>query len=42
MTNSIFTLGTFIANGGEIYITCDGDVDIFNISLFIQKVTEDD
>lgn len=42
MTNSIFTLGTFIANGGEIYITCDGDVDIFNVSLFIQKVTQDD
>lgn len=42
MTNSIFTLGTFIANGGEIYITCDGDVEIFDISLFIQKVTEND
>lgn len=42
MTNSIFTLGTFIANGGEIYITCDGDVEIFDISLFIQKVTSND
>lgn len=39
MTNSIFTLGTFIQNGGEIYVNCDGDVSLFNIALFIQKVT---
>lgn len=39
MTNSIFCLGTFVANGGEIYVTCDGDVDLFNKSLFIQQIT---
>lgn len=38
-TNSIFTLGTFVANGGELYLTCDGACDIYGISLFIQRVT---
>jgi len=42
MTNSIFALSTFVSNGGEIYITCDGDVEIFNKSIFIQKVTQND
>jgi len=39
VTNSIFTLNTFVANGGELYITCDGEVDLTDISLFIQKIT---
>jgi len=39
ITNSIFALAAFMANGGDIYITCDSNVDIFDISLFIQKVT---
>ena len=39
VTNSIFSLNTFIANGGTLNITCDGDVSLFNISLFIQKIT---
>lgn len=42
LTNSLFALGTFLANGAEIYITCDGDVELHNISLFIQKITQND
>lgn len=36
-TIDIFTLGTFIANGGEIFITCDGDVDIYDIVIKIER-----
>lgn len=39
ITNSIFVLDTFFQNGGELYVTCDGDVNLSDISLFIQKVT---
>lgn len=39
LTNSIFALNTFVTNGGRFFITCDGDVELFNISLLIQKVT---
>lgn len=39
-TNSIFSLSTFIANGGDFYVTCDGIAEIYDLSLFIQKITE--
>lgn len=36
-TLDIFTLNTFISNGGEFFVTCDGDVDVFNISFKIER-----
>lgn len=42
ITSSIFPLSDFVTNGGEIYITCDGLVRLFDIKLYIQKVTQND
>lgn len=36
----VYTLGTFVANGGEIFLTCGGEVDVFEIVLVIAKVVK--
>lgn len=38
-TNALFALNTFIANGGDLYVTCDGNVDIYGVNIFLQRVT---
>lgn len=38
LTIPVFTLGTFVANGGELYVTCDGPCDVFSAAYFITKV----
>ena len=32
-----YTLGTFIANGGDLFITCDGGIDIYDTLFLIQR-----
>lgn len=36
-TMDVYTLGTFLANGGEIFLTCDSDASVYNISFKIEK-----
>lgn len=36
----VYTLSTFLANGGTIYLTFDSDADVYDISLFITKIGE--
>lgn len=36
-TLDIYTLNTFIANGGELYVTCDGDVSLYDIIYKIER-----
>ncbi len=36
-TMQIYTLVTFVANGGQIFITCDGDIDLFDIVFVIER-----
>lgn len=33
----IFTLNTFIQNGGQLNVTCDGEVSVHNITYFIER-----
>lgn len=35
----IFTLGTFVANGGELYITPDVNTDMWDISYVIGRIS---
>lgn len=37
-TNFYYTLGTFVANGMEIYVECDGDVDLFDFTIVLSRV----
>ena len=37
-----YTLNTFIANGGELYLTCDSDVDVFDIRFLIERTYRND
>lgn len=36
-TLPIYTLGTFLANGGRINIECDGAVEVYDIVFFISR-----
>lgn len=36
-TMPIYTLGTFVANGGEFYITCDGDMTYTDLVMMFQR-----
>lgn len=33
----MYTLGTFLTNGGRIKIECDGDLQVFDIVFFMQR-----
>ena len=37
VSSTIYALGSFFMNGGELYITCDGNISLFDMTLFIQK-----
>ena len=37
-TNFYYALSTFISNGMEIYVECDGDVDLFDFTIIISRV----
>lgn len=36
-TMMLYTLGTFVANGGKLYLTSDLPVDIFSVNMVIQR-----
>lgn len=38
----VFTLGTFIANGGAFYIKCNTRLDVYDISILITKTYDGD
>jgi len=35
---NVYTLGTFVANGGEFYVTCDGEFNLYTTILILNKV----
>lgn len=34
----VYSLGTFISNGGEFYLTADADCDIYDINIVISRI----
>lgn len=32
-----YTLNTFVANGGDLFIECDGDIDLYDIIFLIER-----
>lgn len=41
-TMQLYTLATFIANGGQIFVTCDGDIDVYDIVFVIERKYRND
>jgi hypothetical protein len=41
-TSSLFTLGTFVANGGELMISSDDNITIWDIQYVITRVSAND
>jgi len=41
-TIDLYTLDEFIQNGGEIYVTCDGNIDVYDIIYKIERKFRND
>jgi len=35
----VYTLSTFLANGGKVYVTCDGEINVFDIVNLTEKTS---